>query len=82
MTVTSPKNEITKMRGKFVQDLQTYFPEVYKIWVLFDSDDKYRQLLDGMYEMKDQEAQGSLEIIYQHGMVNYINMKKQLIRKK
>lgn len=84
MTVTSITKQSQQNSGKtkFEEDLQTYFPDMYKFWMLMKFDPFYQQMMDGIFEMVNGNEYGTMEIVWQSGKINYINLKKQLTANK
>lgn len=78
MNTTQPTNSKTK----FEQDLQVYFPDLYKFWSLFAWDPFYEEVMSGILEMVDRNAYGIIEIVYQDGKINFVNQKRQLTANK
>lgn len=71
---TSPNSGKTK----FEQDLQVYFPDLYKFWSLFSYDPFMEELLAGVLEMVETDGYGTLKVTYQGGKINNINLDKQI----
>lgn len=63
---------------KFKQDLKTYFPDLYQFWSLFAFDPFYEEVLQGILKAVNENAYGKLEIVYQNGKINYVNLSTQL----
>ena len=74
--------EQTIGKTKFEQDLQTYFPDLFKFWSLFSFDPHYESVLLGILEAVDSNMYGQLVITYQNGKINYCNITKQLTARK
>ena len=70
--------EQTTGQTKFEQDLQIYFPDLYKFWSLFAFDPHYELVLMGILEAVDTNMHGKLVITYQNGKINYCNITKEL----
>lgn len=81
---TLPKNGITKTTGKtkFEEDLKVYFPEMYQFWALFSRDPFYEEVMQGIMEMISKTGYGTLEVVYNGGKINYVNLKRQLTANK
>lgn len=78
MNTTQPTNSKTK----FEQDLELYFPDMYRFWSLFKFDPFYEEVMSGILEMVDRNAYGIIEIVYQNGKINFVNQKRQLTANK
>jgi hypothetical protein len=65
-------------KTKFEEDLQVYFPDLYKFWSLFAYDPFYEEVMQGVHKMVDENGYGTLEIVYNNGKINYVNLKQQL----
>lgn len=78
------KNSISKSCGKtkFEEDLEVYFPEIYRFWSLMKFDPYYKELIEGIVEMVDGDVYGTIKIVYQGGKINTINLDKQLTANK
>jgi len=81
---TLTKNSTFKNSGKtkFEEDLAVYFPEIYRFWSLMKFDPYYQELIEGIVEMVDGDAYGTIRIVYQGGKINSINLDKQLTANK
>lgn len=79
-TITLLKTSILQNSGKtkFEQDLQVYFPDLYKFWSLFAFDSNYEEVLQGILEMVNSSAYGTMRIVWQGGRINTVNLDKQL----
>lgn len=69
-------------KTKFEEDLKLYFPDIYQFYSLLRYDKFYREMIDGVLDMVNTDAYGTIEIVYQRGKINYINQKKQLTAEK
>lgn len=69
-------------KSKFEEDLRVYFPDLYRFWSLFAYDPFYEEVMQGIQEMVDGDEYGTIEIVYQGGKINYVNLKKQLTANK
>lgn len=76
----STKKQTSQPTGKtkFEQDLETYFPDLYKFWSLFSFDPFYEEVLQGILRSVDTNLYGTLEINFQNGKINYVYLKEQL----
>lgn len=72
----------TSSKTKFEQDLQIYFPDLYKFTQLMNWESHYSELMAGIIQMVDENAYGKIEIVYVNGKVNYINQTRQLTANK
>lgn len=77
-------NEPSKTNGetKFKEDLKTYFPDLYAFWSLFSFDPFYQDMMESVLIMVNTNGYGTIEIVYQKGKINYINLKKQVTAEK
>lgn len=73
---------ISQNPSKFEQDLQVYFPDLYKFWSLFKFDPFMEEVLSGILDMVNTDAYGKIEIVYNKGKINYVNQQKQLTAQK
>lgn len=78
--MSSTKILITQNSGKtkFEQDLQVYFPDLYKFWSLFAFDPFMEELLESILDMVNTNGYGTLKVVYQSGKINTINLDKQI----
>ena len=61
-------------KTKFEQDLAEYFPELADLYAIMKDDKKVWVVVKTMIEMAKQKRYGSMNITYQGGQINMIEM--------
>lgn len=62
----------------FEKQLQTYFPDMYKFWMLAKFDKHHNKVIDAINDMVDHNKYGIVEIHYNNGKISYIFSKENL----
>jgi len=65
---------MTSGKTKFEKDLKDYFPELSDLYAIMKDDKKVWVVVKTMIEMAKQKRYGSMNITYQGGQINMIEM--------
>lgn len=68
----------TTQQTPFEKELQQYFPNIHKFWLLTKFDKKYMDIIETMIYMVDNNSHGQIEVHYQNGKVGHVFKREKI----